>query len=159
MLCSTRATRNEKGTTYCVSCGAELQKIQTPSVEVPPLDTGAGRALRGPGRPGRLCTQHAQLPRAGRSVDVGLFRPLPVHAVLPFLGSITGIAAIVYGAQANGKSRGEQLHRARESSHMRRTWRGCVDLDHVRLRGLGVTHPCRFLLIFLLALAAGSGSA
>ena len=40
MFCSNCGTRNEEGTAYCVSCGAELRKIQTPSVEVPPLDTG-----------------------------------------------------------------------------------------------------------------------
>ncbi len=53
MFCSNCGTRKEEGTPYCVSCGAELRKIQPPSVEVPPLATGgaglsAGSAA-GPG--------------------------------------------------------------------------------------------------------------
>jgi hypothetical protein len=85
-----------------------------------------------------------------------LFRPLPVHAVLPFLGSITGIVAIVYGAQTNGKSRGEQLRRGEGIvAHGEGVW-AWITFAIVVLELLILA---AFLLIFLLALAAGSGSA
>ena len=51
MFCSNCGTRNEEGTWYCVNCGAELRKIQTPSVEVPPLDTGGAGLSAGRGAP------------------------------------------------------------------------------------------------------------
>ena len=79
-----------------MNCGAELRKIQTPSVEVPPLNTGGGGLSAGSA--------------AGPSASVSNSPNYLVQAVLltlvclvlsfvpifvTFLGVITGIVAIV----------------------------------------------------------------
>ena len=156
MFCSNCGTRNEEGISYCVNCGAELRKIQTPGVEVPPLDTGGGG------------------PPAGSAIGYGVSVPnIPnylVQAILltlvctffsfapPFvtaLGIITGVVAIVYGAQVNGKVAGGNYVGARDSSRLARVWTwitfGFVVIELLILAA--------FVLLFILALAAGSASA
>jgi hypothetical protein len=122
VFCSNRGTRNEEGTSYCVNCGAELRKIQTPSVEVPPLGTGSAGLSGGSA--------------IGPSTSVPNNPNYLVQAVLltlvwfflsfapPFVtvqGVIMGIVTIVYRAQVNGKVAGVTtlvpgFHRA---------WPGC----------------------------------
>ena len=80
------------------------------------------RALCGVGgRTGRLRTQHAQLYLV-QAVLLTLvcFVLSPFTLFFPFLGVITGIVAIVYGAQVNGKVAGNNYAGARKSSHMAR---------------------------------------
>ena len=115
MFCSDCGTRNEEGTAYCVSCGAELRKIQTPSVEVPPLSTGGAG------------------PSAGPAVGYGA----------------------VYGAQVNGKVAGGNYVGARDSSRLARVWTW-ITLAFVIL---GLLILAVFVLLFILALAAGGASA
>ena len=115
MFCSNCGTRNEGGTSYCVHCGAELRKIQTPGVEVPPLDTGGAGLSASPGAsvpniPTYLV--HAVL------LTLICFVLSPFTLFLPFLGVITGIVAIVYGAQVNGKVAGGNYVGARDSSRL-----------------------------------------
>ena len=159
MLCSSRATRNEKGTMYCVSCGAELRKIQTPSVEMPPLDTGGAGLSAGPAGPGTSVPNMPNYLVQAVLLTLVCFVLSPFTLFFPSWAQSRGSSPSSTGRRSTAKVAGNNYAGARESSHMRRTWRGCLDLDHARLRGLGVAHPCRFLLIFLLALAAGSGSA
>ena len=156
MFCSNCGTRNEEGTSYCVHCGAELRKIQTPNVEVPPLDTGgsglsAGSAT-GPG---------ASVPNIPNYLVQAVLLTLvclvlsPLTLFFPFLGVITGIVAIVYGAQVNGKVAGGNYVGARDSSSLARVWTW-VTFAFVILELLILA---AFLLLFILALIAGSASA
>ena len=101
MFCSNCGTRNEGGTAYCVNCGAELRKIQTPGASVPNMPNYLVQAVL---------------------LTIICFVLSPFTLFFPFLGVITGIVAIVYGAQVNGKVAGNNYAGARS----RRTWRGCV---------------------------------
>ena len=156
MFCSNCGTRNEEGTAYCVSCGTELRKIQTPSVEVPPLATG-GAGLSA----GSAAGSGASVPNMPNYLVQAVLLTLvcfvlsPFTLFFPFLGVITGIVAIVYGAQVNGKVVGNNYAGARESSRMARVWTW-ITFAFVVLELLILA---AFLLIFILALAAGSGSA
>ncbi len=89
---------------------------------MPPLDTGgaglsAGSAV-GPG---------ASVPNIPNYLVQAVLLTLiclvlsPLTLFFPFLGVITGIVAIVYGAQVNGKVAGGNYVGARDSSR----WRGC----------------------------------
>jgi hypothetical protein len=119
VFCSNRGTRNEEGTSYCVNCGAELRKIHTPSV-----------------RSEHIRPQHPQLPPASRLADPSLVLSSFAPPFVTVLGAITGIVAIVYGAQVNGKVAGVTtlvpgIHRARP---------GCGPGSR-RHDGPGVAHP------------------
>jgi hypothetical protein len=156
MFCSSCGTRNEEGTAYRVGCGAELRKIQTPSVEVPPLDTGgAGLSTGSAAGPGASVPNMPNYLVQAVLLTLVCFVLSPFTLFFPFLGVITGIVAIVYGAQVNGKVAGNNYAGARESSHMARVWTW-ITFAFVVLELLILA---AFLLIFILALAAGSGSA
>ncbi len=121
MFCSSCGTRNEEGTAYRVSCGAELRKIQPPGVEVPPLGTGgaglsAGRAVG----PGASATTMPNYLVQAVLLTIICFVLSPFTLFFPLPGVITGIVATVYGAQVNGKVAGNKYAGARESSHMAR---------------------------------------
>jgi hypothetical protein len=156
VFCSNCGTRNEEGTSYCVNCGAQLRKIQTPSVEVPPLDTGgAGLSAGSAAGPG------ASVPNFPNYLVQAVLLTLiclvlsPLTLFFPFLGVITGIVAVVYGAQVNGKVAGGNYVGARDSSRLARVWTW-ITFAFVILELLILA---AFLLIFILAVAAGSASA
>ena len=156
MFCSNCGTRNEEGTSFCVNCGAELRKIQTPSVEVPPLDTGGG----GPSA-GSALGYGASVPNIPNYLVQAILLTIvclvlsPFTLFFPFLGVITGIVAIVYGAQVNGKVAGGNYVGARDSSRLARVWTW-ITFAFVVLELLILA---AFVLLFILALAAGSASA
>ena len=156
MFCPNYGTRNEEGTSYCVNRGAVLRKIQTPGVEVPPLDTGGG----GPPA-GSAIGYGASVPNIPNYLVQAILLTLvclvlsPFTLFFPFLGVITGIVAIVYGAQVNGKVAGGNYVGARDSSRLARVWTW-ITFAFVVIELLILA---AFVLLFILALAAGSASA
>ena len=108
-----------------------------PSVEVPPLDAGgvglSGGSAIGPG---------ASVPNIPNYLVQAILLTLvclvlcPFTLFFPFLGVITGIVAIVYGAQVNGKVAGGLCW----GEGLVATGQG-VDLDHVRFRDHRGTYP------------------
>jgi hypothetical protein len=156
VFCSDCGTRNEEGTSYCVNCGAELRKIQTPGVEVPPLDTGGG----GPPA-GSAVGYGASVPNIPNYLVQAILLTLvclvlsPFTLFFPFLGVITGIVAIVYGAQVNVKVAGGNYVGARDSSSLARVWTWIMFAFVV----IELLILAAFVLLFILALAAGSASA
>ena len=82
-----------------------------------------------------------------------MFSPLTLF--FPFLGVITGIVAIVYGAQVNGKAAGGNYVGARDSSRLARVWTW-ITFAFVTFE---LFILAAFLLLFVLALVAGSASA
>ncbi len=79
----------------------------------------------------------------------------PLTLFFPFLGVITGIVAIVYGAQVNGKVAGGNYVGARDSSRMARVWTWITFAFVI----LELPILAAFLLFFILAVLAGSASA
>ena len=156
MFCSNCGIRNEEGTSYCVNCGAEPRKIQTSGVEVPPLDAGGGGLSAGSavGYGASVPNIPDYLVQAILLTTVCLVLS-PFTLFFPFLGVITGIVAIVYGAQVNGMVAGGNYVGARDSSRLARVWTW-ITFAFVVLELLILA---AFLLIFILALAAGSASA
>ena len=151
MFCSNCGTRNEGGTAYCVSCGAELRKIQTPGVEVPPLGTGGAGLSAGPAvGPGVSAPNIPNYLVQAVVLTLICFLLAFVPIFITFLGVITGIVAIVYGAQVNGKVAGSNYAGARESSHMARVWTWIT----FALLVLELLILAAFLLVTILALAA-----
>ncbi len=151
MFCSNCGTRNEEGTSYCVHCGAELRKIQTPGVEVPPLDTGGA---------GLSASSGAFVPNIPNYLVQAVLLTLvcfvlsPFTLFLPFLGVITGIVAIVYGAQVNGKVAGGNYVGARDSSRLARVWTW-ITFAFVVIELLILA---AFVLLFILTLVAGASA-
>ncbi len=71
------------------------------------------------------------------------------------LGVITGIVAIVYGAQVNGKVAGGNYVGARDSSRLARVWTWIT----FAIMALKLLILAAFLLLFLLTLIAMGASA
>ncbi len=156
MFCSNCGTRNEEGTSYCVNCGVELRKIQTPSVEVPPLETGgAGLPAGSPAGPGVSVPNIPNYLVQAVLLTLVCFVLSPFTLFFPFLGVITGIVAIVYGAQVNGKVAGGNYVGAGDSSRLARVWTW-ITFAFVILELLILAV---FLLLSILVLVAGSASA
>ena len=136
MFCSNCGTRNEEGTSYCVNCGAEQRKIQTPGVEVPPPDAGGGGLSAG-SAVGYGASVPNYLVQAILLTTVCLVLS-PFTLFFPFLGVITGIVAIVYGRGSTAWWRGQ----LRRGEGLVALGEG-VHLDHVRFRGHRVAHTGR----------------
>ena len=79
----------------------------------------------------------------------------PFTLFFPFLGVITGVVAIVYGAQVNGKVAGGNYVGARDSSRMARVWTW-ITFAFVIIELLVLA---AFLLLLLLTLIAMGTSA
>ena len=147
MLCSSRATRNEKGTMYCVSCGAELRKIQTPSVEVPPLDTGGAGLSAGPAGPGASVPNMPNYPVQAVLLTLVCFVLSPFTLFFPSWAQSRGSSPSSTGRRSTAKVAGNNYAGARESSHMRRT---CV----AHGEGVWTWITLAFAVLELLILAA-----
>ena len=156
MFCSNCGTRNDEGVAYCASCGKELRKIQTPDVDVPPPNLG------GPGfASGQTSASAASDPNIPNYLvqsvllTIVCFVLSPIALFFPAIGVITGIVAIVCGAQVNGKVAGNNYTGAHESSRAAKVWTW-VTFAFVVLEFLILA---AFLLFFLLAVVAGASSA
>ena len=139
--------------TRCINCGNTLQKIETPSVDVPPPGvSGAGFAPTGasggavPYLPNYL-VQSILLTIACFFLSFFAF-------FFPILGVIPGIVAIVYGSQVNGKVAGANYTGARESSRLAKIW--CWVTFAVVV--LEIIIIVIFILLFVVALVASAGS-
>ncbi len=133
-----------------------MRRIQTPNVEVPPpsiegvgFSSGAtaGSVTSAPNIPNYLV--QAVL------LTVVCLILSPFTLFFTFLGVVTGIVAIVYGAQVNGKVAGNNYAGARESSSMAKVWTW-ITFAFVVLEFLILA---AFLLFFVLAVVAGASSA
>ena len=106
MYCPNCGAQNSEDATYCANCGNDLQKIETPRVDVPP-----------PPQPGTQASYSAQSPQ----------QDVPNYLVQAILTTIfcclpLGIVSIVYAAQVNGKVAAGDHAGALESSRSARMW-------------------------------------
>ena len=134
-----------------MNCGAELRKIQTPNVDVPP-------PVQGPGFSGSTSSSAASVPNISNYLVQSVLLTIlclvlsPFTLFFTFIGVITGVVAIVYGAQVNGKVAGNNYAGAHESSSSARLWTW-ITFAFVILEFLILAV---FLLLFILAIAGSS---
>ncbi len=106
MFCSNCGAQNNEEATYCMNCGNELRRIQTPSVDVPPLLPPQAQTAYGPQSSGPYVPTYL-----APAILTTLF------CCLPF-----GIVSIVYAAQVNGKLAAGDRAGALQSSQNAKTW-------------------------------------
>ncbi len=97
MYCSNCGAQNDENAAYCKNCGNALQRVSTPSFDVP--------------TPPRF---QGQVPVPNYLVQAIL---TTLFCCLPF-----GIVSIVYAAQVNGKVAAGDRAGALESSRKAKTW-------------------------------------
>jgi hypothetical protein len=113
LYCPNCGAQNSEDATYCANCGNELQKIETPGMDVPPppqQDTQSSQ----PGMQTSYAPQSAQASVPNYLVQAIL---TTIFCCLPF-----GIVSIVYAAQVNGKVAAGDHAGALESSRSARMW-------------------------------------
>lgn len=106
MFCSNCGAQNNEDAAYCANCGNDLRKIQTPSVDVPPLPPPQGQTSYNPQSSGPYVPTYL-----APAILTTLF------CCLPF-----GIVSIVYAAQVNGKLAAGDRPGALQSSQNAKTW-------------------------------------
>jgi hypothetical protein len=106
VYCPNCSAENSEDATYCANCGNELNRIETPSEDVPPPPQGG--------------TQTSYAPQSSQA-DVPNYL---VQAILTtvFCCLPLGIVSIVYAAQVNGKVAAGDRAGALESSRNARLW-------------------------------------
>jgi hypothetical protein len=107
--CSNCGAQNDESATRCSNCGNTLQRIETPTVDVPPPPEMAGGSA--PAVPTRL---------VGAIVLTILNFVLAFFTFITGLGVITSIIAIVFAAQVNGKLNSGNYAGAVEASKVAR---------------------------------------
>lgn len=117
--CPDCGAQNEEDASFCANCGTELRRIETPDVDVPPPQNAgfAPSSVSGASVP----NMPNYLVQAVLLTIVCLVLS-PFALFFPGLGVITGIVAIVYGTQVNGKVAGRNYAGAQESSRMAKIW-------------------------------------
>lgn len=152
MFCSSCGARNDEGAAHCTNCGEELRKIQTPNVDVPPPP------VQGTGFSGSTSSSAASVPNIPNYLVQSVLLTIlclvlsPFTLFFTFIGVITGVVAIVYGAQVNGKVAGNNYAGAHESSSSAKLWTW-ITFAFVILEFLILAV---FLLLFILAIAGAS---
>ncbi len=97
MYCPNCGVQNDDSSAYCTNCGNALQRIQTPTVDVPPP------------------TQYQPQTFVPNYLAPAILTTL--FCCLPF-----GIVSIVYAAQVNGKLAAGDRAGALQSSQNAKTW-------------------------------------
>jgi hypothetical protein len=105
VYCPNCGTQNEDNAAYCKNCGAALQTISTPNVDVPPPPQYQAQAQG---------QTQGQAPVPNYLVPAIL---TTIFCCLPF-----GIVSIVYAAQVNGKVEAGDRAGAQESSRKAKMW-------------------------------------
>ena len=113
MYCPNCGAQNSEDATYCANCGHELQKIETPGMDVPPSPQQDMQTPQ-PGMQTSYAPQSAQASVPNYLVQAIL---TTIFCCLPF-----GIVSIVYAAQVNGKVAAGDRAGALESSRNARMW-------------------------------------
>jgi hypothetical protein len=130
LYCPNCGAQNSEDATYCANCGNDLQKIETPRVDVPP-------------QPETQTSYSAQPPQ----------QDVPNYLVQAILTTVfcclpLGIVSIVYAAQVNGKVLAGDRAGALESSRNARMW-AWISF------GAGLAVGVGYLLLVLLGVIAG----
>ena len=119
MHCPNCGAQNEEGVSFCANCGTQLRRIQTPDLDVPPpQNTGFAPSY----------ASEASVPNMPNYLVQAVLLTIVCLVLSPFalffpgLGVITGIVAIVYGTQVNGKVAGRNYAGAQEASRMAKIW-------------------------------------
>jgi predicted secreted protein len=140
LYCPNCGAENSEDATYCANCGNDLQKIETPGMDVPP-----------PPQPGpQPGTQPSYAPQSAQaSVPNYLVQAIltTIFCCLPF-----GIVSIVYAAQVNGKVAAGDHAGALQSSRSARMW-AWIAFAAGLVAGVGY-----LLLVFLGVIAEIGGS-
>jgi hypothetical protein len=108
VYCPNCGAQNSEDATYCANCGHELQKIETPGMDVPPPPQAAPQP------------ETSYAPQSSQSDVPNYLVPAiltTVFCCLPF-----GIVSIVYAAQVNSKLQVGDRAGALQSSHSARKW-------------------------------------
>jgi hypothetical protein len=109
LYCPNCGAQNSEDATYCANCGNDLQKIETPGMDVPP-----------PPQPGpQPGTQPSYAPQSAHDVPNYL---IPAILTTIFCCLPLGIVSIVYAAQVNGKLEAGDRAGALQSSRSARLW-------------------------------------
>ena len=106
MYCPNCGAQNDDNATYCVNCGNELRRIETPRADMPLPQQPQPHVSYAP--------PHAQAPVPNYLVPAIL---TTLFCCLPF-----GIVSIVYAAQVNGKAQTGDRAGALESSRKAKMW-------------------------------------
>ncbi len=120
MFCSNCGAQNGEVATRCVNCDNELRRVETPNVDVPPPPNQGSSFFAGAST-GTVPNVRNYLVQAVVLTTV-CFVLAPFTLFFPFIGVVTGIIAIVYAAQVNGKVAGRNYAGAAESSKMAKIW-------------------------------------
>ena len=148
MYCSNCGAQNDESATRCSNCGNTLQRIETPTVEVPPPPEMAGGSIPGgsaPAVPTRL---------VGAIVLTILNFVLAFFTFITGLGVITGIIAIVFAAQVNGKLNSGDYAGAVEASKVARI----LNWVSLGILAVGVLIIAILVFIFLIAIFAAASA-
>jgi hypothetical protein len=106
VYCRNCGAQNDDNATYCVNCGNELRRVETPRADMPPPQQPRAQVSYPP--------PHAQAPVPNYLVPAIL---TTLFCCLPF-----GIVSIVYAAQVNGKLEAGDRAGAIESSRKAKMW-------------------------------------
>ena len=106
MYCANCGAQNDDNAAYCVNCGNELRRVETPRADMPPPQQPQAQVSYAP--------PNAQAPVPNYLVPAIL---TTLFCCLPF-----GIVSIVYAAQVNGKLEAGDRAGALESSRKAKMW-------------------------------------
>src|SRR3990170_4318267 len=153
MYCSNCGAQNDESATRCSNCGSTLQRIETPTVDVPTPPEMAGGSTPGGSIYGGSATA-VPTRLAGAIVLTILNFVLAFFTFITGLGVITGIIAIVFAAQVNGKLNSGDYAGAVETSKVARI----LNWVSLGILAVGVLIIAILVFIFLIAIFAAASA-
>ena len=139
MYCSNCGAQNSEDATYCANCGSDLQKIETPRMDVPPPPQADPQP------------ETSYAPQSPQQ-DVPNYL-VPAILTTVFCCLPLGIVSIVYAAQVNSKLQVGDRAGALESSRNARMWAWISFGSGLVLIGLPIVG---YLLLVVVGLIAQS---
>ncbi len=121
VFCTSCGARNDEAATRCANCGETLRRVETSGGDVsPPPNHGLSSASSGASTETVPNVKNYLVQAVVLTIVCFVLAPFTLF--FPFIGVITGIVAIVYAAQVNGKVAGRNYAGAAESSRLAKIW-------------------------------------